>query len=195
MYRMSIIIPVYNAQKTIERTLKSILEQMNNDIELIIVDDGSTDQSANLIKKLIQDKSNIKLYKTKNRGVSQARNYGLSYSNAEWITFLDSDDYYEPNALNTILNNLNQNIDLVIFEYYVKKENHKKEIKKLIDKSFKDKYDFRENSIYLIRDEMLNAPWNKVYRRSIIISENIIFPPKVSIGEDLFFNIDYINAY
>lgn len=103
MPTVSVIIPLYNKEKAIEKTIRSVLKQSYTDFELIIVDDGSTDGSADIVRKMaLADERIIYIYKD-NGGVSSARNYGLSKSVGEWIVFIDADDEMLPNNLNTLL--------------------------------------------------------------------------------------------
>lgn len=103
MPTVSVIIPLYNKEKAIEKTIRSVLKQSYTDFELIIVDDGSTDGSADIVRKLaLADERIIYIYKD-NGGVSSARNYGLSKSVGEWIVFIDADDEMLPDNLDTLL--------------------------------------------------------------------------------------------
>lgn len=113
----SIIIPVYNSEKYIVKCLESILKQNYNNYEIIVVDDGSTDNSINLIKKINSNK--IKILSKKNGGLSSARNYGVKYANNDYIWFIDSDDYIEPNSLKKLSNIISKcEYDIVSFQYY-----------------------------------------------------------------------------
>lgn len=117
---ISIVVPVYNKEKTIQRTLESIITQDFEDYELIIVDDGSTDHSVDIISSNHTDK--IKIYSKDNGGVSSARNFGVQKARGEWIVFMDADDWFEPDALNhfyslTVQENL---CDFFCCNYYIK---------------------------------------------------------------------------
>lgn len=100
---ISIIIPLYNKEKSISNTINSVLNQKYNNYEIIIVNDGSTDNSLNIIRLIINEK--IIIYNQLNKGVSAARNYGITKASFKWIAFLDADDLWEENHL-VILNNL-----------------------------------------------------------------------------------------
>ena len=119
--KLSIIVPVYNVEPYIERCVRS-LEQQNipkQEYEIIIVNDGTQDQSIQIINKLRLEYPNIVLIEKENGGSSSARNYGLKYAQGEYIWFIDSDDYIEPNILNSILEKSYElNLDLLAFNYY-----------------------------------------------------------------------------
>ena len=93
MSKVSIIVPVYNVEKYLKRCIDSLINQTLKDIEIIVVDDGSTDNSGQIIKKYQEKNSNIKYCKKENGGLSDARNYGMKYAQSEYIAFLDSDDF------------------------------------------------------------------------------------------------------
>ena len=110
---ISIILPVYNAEKYIERALKSLINQSYKNIEILCIDDGSKDNSYNIIKEFKDER--IKLFRQENSGPAKARNVGLSNSKGEYIMFCDADDWYEPNMCELMLETLiNQNVDFVI---------------------------------------------------------------------------------
>ena len=95
MVKVSVIVPVYNVEKYIDKCLTSLVNQTLKDIEIIIVNDGSPDKSQKIIDKYVKKHSNIKSYIKKNGGISSARNYGLKYAHGEYIAFVDSDDYVD----------------------------------------------------------------------------------------------------
>ena len=100
MPKISVIVPVYNTEKYIEKCLQSILSQTMNDIEIIVVNDGSTDNSENVIKQIEKNnntKIQIKYFKKENGGLSDARNYGVKKATGKYISFIDSDDYIDKN--------------------------------------------------------------------------------------------------
>ena len=105
MPKISIIVPVYNVEKYIDKCLKSLVHQTLQDIEIIIVNDGTQDKSEEIIEKYVRGNQNkIKYYEKSNGGLSSARNYGLEYATGEYIAFLDSDDYVESNMYEEMYN-------------------------------------------------------------------------------------------
>ena len=120
MKKLSIIIPAYNVQNYIVRTLSSILTQNNSDIEIIVVDDGSTDQTAQVVTKAIESSSipNITLYSNCNGGVSSARNFGLDRAIGEYVYFLDGDDYVADDFIGQIFKLVEENKPQIVFWRY-----------------------------------------------------------------------------
>lgn len=193
MSKISIIMPAYNAEVTIERAINSVMKQTFKDFELLIVNDGSTDQTLEIIESITLDNDRVKVINIRNSGVSVARNTGLKLASSKYITFLDSDDYYVQNALEKMMINIHDNVQLLVFGYHVVdsqdcilKDSTVEKCQYFSEKSF------RSNAIKLIQSELLNAPWNKVYRKDIIDRFNICFPENIDIAEDLIFNLEYI---
>ena len=101
--KISVIVPVYNVEAYLERCVESILKQTYTNFELLLINDGSTDQSGDLCDQLASKNENIKVFHIKNAGVSNARNVGIQHSRGEWITFIDSDDFITPDYLETLI--------------------------------------------------------------------------------------------
>lgn len=178
----SIIVPVYNTEQYLNRCFDSILNQKFSDFELILVDDGSTDNSAKICDNYAELYNNIKVIHKKNGGVSSARNEGVYAANGEFLWFVDSDDYIEPFSLEQLSDIITEvEADLYVFNNGIVKE----KFNGSLDAFFK-KYYFN----YIISFE----PWNKIYRRDIILDNDIRFDTEESIGEDLLFNIGYYST-
>lgn len=184
---VSIIVPVYNSQRTIERCLTSILEQTYRNLEIIVVDDGSTDNSVQIINKYKVD-GRIHLVSKKNGGVSSARNTGLSIAKGDFIQFVDSDDYLSSNMTERLVTLITtNNCDLVICGY--KYINGNRELH--LPKQLYYGTDVIKNAfLRLWETTYINIPWNKLYRRALC--KDISFPLEVTLGEDLIFNIQYL---
>ena len=118
---ISVVIPLYNKKKYILRAINSVLRQSYSEIELIIVDDGSTDGSADIVRSVIDNR--IRLYSQKNNGVSAARNFGVKKAKAKWVAFLDADDEYEPEFIREcylfIEKNKQHSLSMVGSNYYI----------------------------------------------------------------------------
>lgn len=122
---LSVIIPVYNAEKTLDKCIKSIVCQIcKNDIEILLIDDGSTDNSGYMCEKYAKDDSRIKVLHKTNGGVSSARNIGLKCAVGKYLAWVDSDDYVSPNWYKRIRESIEENHDLVLFDYNIVEKNH-----------------------------------------------------------------------
>ena len=118
-HKVSIIVPVYNVEKYLKRCINSLINQTLQDIEIIVVDDGSTDNSGQIIKEYQEKNSNIKYYKKENGGLSDARNYGMKYAPSEYIAFLDSDDFVDKTMYEKMYNKaIEENADYVECDFY-----------------------------------------------------------------------------
>lgn len=189
---ISIIIPVYNAERYIEKTINSILNQSFKDIEIVIVNDGSTDNSHNICADYAVKDSRIKYFKRENKGVSAARNYGIDAAKGDWIAFVDADDYIDKDTLKRVYDVIKEdNADVVIFGYVKEKIN----AKLTSDFKFTDNVmDYSERNFYcelLFNNKVKGFSWNKVYKKEILDSKNIRFDKDVYINEDLLFNVQY----
>ena len=193
--KYSVIIPVYNVEKYINRCLKSILSQRYDDLEIIVIDNGSTDSSGSICDTYASEYSNISVYHIENHGVGAARNFGLSKARGEFIYFVDSDDYLVGNLFAEFEDKLTPDFDLLVFSYYNSFEQEmteKNRTKKILPYNGSyDKYDFSKIFKDLFLSDMLYTVWNKFYRREFLIENNISFE-KYELGEDVRFNL---NAY
>lgn len=193
--KYSVIIPVYNVEKYINRCLKSILSQRYNDLEIILIDNGSTDCSGSICDIYANEDANISVYHIENHGVGSARNFGLSKARGEFIYFVDSDDYLVGNLFAEFEDKLTPDLDLLVFSYYNSFEQEmteKNRTKKILPYNGSyDKYDFSKIFKDLFLSDMLYTVWNKLYRREFLIENNISFE-KYELGEDVRFNL---NAY
>lgn len=188
--KISIIVPVYNAEKTLKECVNSLIKQTYSNIEIILVNDGSKDDSLRICKEFAEKDSRIIVIDKPNGGVSSARNAGLDIASGEYVMFCDSDDWVNIHWCEELYNNYIPN-SLLMCD---------------IDK--KNKYD--ENDIFakfddgieldrVNKDKFLQyyefgigVPWNKIFSSSIINKYHIRFPVKLSLGEDLAFVIDYL---
>lgn len=186
---VSIVIPVYNGEIFIERCIKSVLNQEYNNLEIIIVDDGSIDGTALICKKYVSLDNRIKYYKKENGGVSKARNFGIYKSTGKYIIFVDADDELYFDCINKMyLNIKNTNADIIIGSYYSYRRTKIKK-KQIYDFCIMNQSDFVDNFDQII--SMIVTPWGKLYKSEIIKDNNIYFNEKMSIGEDNCFNIRY----
>ncbi len=177
---ISIIVPIYNAEKYIEKCINSLVNQTKKELEFILINDGSTDNTEKVIK-LFKDKR-IKYFKNENQGIGKTRNFGLAQATGKYIMFCDSDDYYELNMCELMFEQAEKNdLDLVICDFYREYDNGKVEPERL--PTFK--YTTLQETPSLIRTINL-APWNKMYKRNLIIENNIYFEEKLKYEDTPF---------
>lgn len=172
MCYLSIIIPVYNVENYLEQCLRSVTNQNLQDIEIIIIDDGSTDSSFTICKKFAMEDSRIELFSQKNKGLSAARNFGIKKSHGKYLMFLDSDDFLNSSALGKIVKVLlKKEYDIVIFDYTLKYNNkNMKDISVLKLSNAKEINKFTAIESLIVH----GYAWNKIYKSSLF--NNISFP-------------------
>lgn len=176
MKLITVIIPVYNVKPYLSKCLESVGKQSYKNLEIILVDDGSDDGSFSICKEFSKRDSRIKLYHTKNLGLSHARNVGLDHANGEYIVFVDSDDYIHENMISTMMDKA-EDADLVICNYKKVLNDTKKEIpqdaKCLKDDSWNYKQ-FWEHYYLKNLNGFCCVAWNKLYKRKLF--KNIRYP-------------------
>lgn len=194
---ISIIVPVYNCEKYIKRLIDSVLKQNYKNFELILLNDGSTDNTASILSELKNDR--IKVINKQNTGVSDTRNIGMDLAKGDFICFLDADDYIEEDYLKEVINIIKKypNIELINFGFYSDVENVNLEILSsdkisYIDRLYNNHNEIKNDFVNLWDNTMLYNIWNKVYQTKIIKSKNIKFP-SYNWGEDVEFNRLYLN--
>lgn len=190
----SIIIPVYNVEKYLERCINSIINQTEKNIEIILVDDGSLDKSGDICDSFAKNDSRIVVIHKKNGGLSDARNKGLEISNGKYILFVDSDDWCEENFVEEVCNIAELNsLDLVVCGYKINYSNNNYIINKNFnfERKFCGKKEISEAITNLDTKGMFNVVWNKLYNREIIENYKIKFDINGVPGEDLLFNCKY----
>ena len=193
--KISIIIPVYNAAAYIEQCIRSVLQQTMQDIEVIAVNDGSTDNSATILEQMALTDQRLKIYKNNNQGVSTARNFGLQQATGTYIGFCDADDWMEPTMLEEMYNALiTNNCNWAICNIYMIKEGQPVKTRlQLIDQVI-DITDNRGDFVHaLMRFNYDYANWNKLFDASIIRRHQIRFEEDMTIWEDLLFNLQYLH--
>lgn len=172
---LSIIVPVYNVQDTLERAVLSIIQQKLEDFEIILIDDGSTDKSGAICDQLAEKYTAIKAYHKKNGGLSDARNFGIKKAVGELVTFLDSDDYYINNVLVKVLMHYkkkNRLIDIICFG--LEKGTIREQALKLQPEK-KENLTNREAISEMLTNKSVDFyAWNKVYKTSLF--QTIQFP-------------------
>lgn len=194
---LSILMPVYNSEKYIKDTIKLIKNQTFTNWELIIVNDGSTDDSREICEDFSKNDSRIKVIHKENTGVSDTRNVAIKNANGKYIGFVDSDDKIHKNMFETLINNIEKdNTDLIICGFIEERIVEEKLVSSVVKKYYpKDKISMENMKIKFMdfaNSEMLNPLWNKVYKREIIEKYNVKFDKNFKTGEDFIFNLDYL---
>lgn len=184
---ISVIVPIYNAEKYLHRCIKRILTQDYTELELLLIDDGSTDNSGTICDEYAIKDNRIRVFHKENGGVSSARNWGLDKAIGEYIMFVDSDDYMLSGMLEVMLSTLKaKSADLVVCGTTETGGGYWRPIAD-VDYSINQ---LKENFVSLLHTELLSPPWNKIYKKEIIGSNR--FCEDISFGEDLLFNIQYL---
>lgn len=183
---ISIIIPIYNAEKYLMRCISSVVSQSYSNIEVILVNDGSTDGSLSVCESLVANDDRIKIISQKNGGVSKARNAGIALANGDYIMFVDSDDYMLPNMCEVMLDTLkSKQTDCVICG--VKETGNGLWCPEL-NMDYKHIDDFNKDFTKQLATELLSPCWNKIFKKELITN---LFNEKISFGEDLIFCLQY----
>ena len=189
---VSVIVPAYNAEKTLEKCVKSILNQRFRDIEVLLVDDGSRDGTAALCDCLAEEDSRICVFHRENSGVSATRNFALTQARGEYIQFVDSDDWLEEDAVAAMVRAAQTHgSDLVIADYYrvyegLAQPKSRAQAAGPVDvDAFIRAFTDSPSAFYY------GVLWNKLYRRDIIIMHNLRMDESLSWCEDLLFNMSY----
>ena len=165
MIKVSIIVPVYNVEKYLERCLNSLVKQTLKDIEIIVVNDESPDNSQKIIDKYVKKYKKIKSYIKKNGGISDARNFGLKYATGEYITFIDSDDYVDVTMMEKLYNKAKEkNYDLVECNLTMVYDDERI-IKKVCPALDFDVDTEEKKKSYMLN--MYTSVWNKLYKREL----------------------------
>ena len=188
--KVSVIVPVYNAEKYLCKCVDSIVAQTYPNLEILLIDDGSTDKSPEICDEYQKRNKIIKVIHKKNGGVSSARNVGIEISTGKYVCFIDADDYVESNFIKALIDSCFCDCDLVIsgMIYDFGKKKTKSSIEKDIAVSL---YEFKNLFDKLYKMCLTNSPWAKLYNKNLL--NGLAFDESVSLGEDLLFNYLYLN--
>lgn len=187
--QLSVIVPVYNSGKYIARCLASITKQSFSDFEVIIVDDGSIDDSRSIIEKFAYEDRRIKYFYIKNSGVSYARNYGIDRVNGKYLMFIDADDYCDSDYFNNMISLIHRlGADVVMCNYYLVRNSniYGNKLPQLFNKIGIFDMENATNSI-LLDNGFKGFVWNKIYSMTAIGTQR--FDVNITYLEDLLFNI------
>lgn len=182
MSKISIIVPVYNAEKYLHRCVDSILAQTFTDFELLLINDGSKDSSGAICDEYAALDSRVRVFHKENGGVSSARNMGLDNAKGEWITFVDSDDWIETNYLNQLCN-IKTKSDLYLSGY----KPYLMDIKDVAYKNIEEIKSILNKHIFYFSNV-----WGKLFRSDIIKQYKIMFDKNMNYAEDTIFVFTYL---
>ena len=194
MKRISVIIPVHNAEKYLEKCLESMVNQLNEQDEILLMNDWSTDSSTQICEKYSKKYNNIFTQYNENGGPSKTRNLGLEKATGKYILFIDADDYLKENYIEKMLEDI-EKYELTVCSYsFVYEDKNKIQEQKFSEKLKNTSLAIpKDDFIKLYHTQLLNLVWNKIYRADIIKKNNIRFDENITKGEDLLFNLDYIS--
>lgn len=193
---LTIVVTVYNLESYIEKCLGSLADQLTPDVQVLVIDDGSTDGSKAKIKSFCKNPQ-IKYVYQENAGVSAARNAGISLADSEYITFIDGDDTAAPNYIETIRSELSEPTELLCFGY------------RAVDEKHNMKYSYAPNREpmrlrphqgiidflhYRLQKECTPEVWNKIFRTDVLQDQDVMFLPEREIGEDGLFVVSYLEC-
>lgn len=186
--KVSVILPVYNASRSLEKCLNSILSQTYESWELLAIDDGSNDDSLSILKNVKQRDNRIRVISQENKGVSAARNKGLSLAVGQYVTFIDSDDEYTAEYLSTLVDAIEASqADTVICGFLCPEAGRCVSVKPAL---YCSKEDFLSEFEMLFQMRYISSPWNCIYKRRVLRYK---FLENMTIGEDLIFNLQNLN--
>lgn len=193
---VSIVVPIYNAEKYLRQCLDSILSQSYDDWECILVDDGSNDDSARICDEYVDKSSRFLVFHKINAGVSSARNFGIEKASGEYLIFLDSDDFLEKNCLKNLLSR-KYIPDLTIFAFSKVQSGNVVGIKKL-EATFSDEPEQVKEILLSMKADSYTSeafcfPWNKLFRLTLIKENDVKFPLDIHLREDEIFMYRYLN--
>lgn len=185
--KISVIVPVYNVEKYLPRCIDSILSQTFKNFELLLIDDGSPDNSGKICDEYAKRDSRVKVFHKPNGGVSSARNLGLDKASGEWVTFIDADDYIEQYffdipedvAEDLLISNYQQSKDEESFSHHFERT--------VIPNS--ELIPYLNKNLHL---QIFLSPWAKFFKTSLIRRNNIYFLKTIKVGEDALFVLDYL---
>lgn len=199
--KVSVIIPVYNDEKYVDRCLASISGKYENDIEILVIDDGSIDHTADIVKKYVHRYSNIKYFYQRNSGVSSARNVGLEKATGEYVFFLDSDDFMSKDGISQLIKYADGQNELIVFPYALVKENGYKndqnenaatvivnDCNKIIKSAL-----IGETVVSSFAKQDMRSSCSKLIKLEIIQENNIRFDENIVIAEDMVFMLHVYN--
>ena len=193
---ISVIVPVYNAEKSIEKCVKSITGQEFTDMEILLIDDGSRDNGGILCDKLAESDNRVRVIHKENEGVSAARNTGMDEAAGKYILFVDSDDYLPRNYVAELVQAQKEFGEEAFVWTAIQVESESGSVKEDFFHYAEEAYSraSRCDVLKFSARYILNSPVNKLYHKDIIRKQNLCMDRNISIAEDLLFNLQYLDA-
>lgn len=194
--QVSVIMPAYNVDRYVRRAVQSLQNQSLSDFELLVVDDGSTDRTGQILDVLAERDIRITVYHTPNGGAPAARNYALDRARGKYVMFMDADDWTEPNTLRDMVALADANrLELAIAAFYIdtyygKDNEHYTEVKGCPSAIYPTQQEFRAAAWQLFDKNLLYSPWNKLFLRERIERLNLRFRP--TFWDDFPYVLDFI---
>ncbi len=191
-FKVSVIMPAYNSEKYIERSVKSVLSQTFENLELIVVDDGSTDRTPAILHRLALNEPRLRYLRTENRGPAEARNSGLKMisGDADYVTFIDADDELLPDALSYALESADSGAELILLGFCIVEADGKEREYSEFDCLVRPQ-DMKTAFARLYKANLLNQVWAKLYSVPLLRKSGIQFRDYLW-GEDRLFVFDYL---
>lgn len=190
---ISVVIPVYNAEVYIKRCLESIQKQTYDNLEIIVVNDGSTDNTQKVLEEIQQQDRRIKMIQKENEGVSAARNDGVATATGKYVYFIDSDDYVENNIIEKLYKVISSQGELSVCGFTTVFMNKEDAPFSLYDStSIISIEEYLEKMSQYLYSVYYGSLWNKMYVTEIIKRNNLKFRKDISLAEDFIFNLDYL---
>lgn len=187
---LSLIVPAYNVAPYLEECIDSIVANAYQNYEILLIDDGSTDETGAICDILAQKYKKIKVFHTENRGLCAARNLGLENANGKYIGFVDSDDLVAPDMLEALVSNMTDDIQMVACGFV----RCKRTDTPIDDPSSQSicKTDIQETAHKVLLDGYGSNVWNKIYRKSVLDDHSIRFRTNIMVAEDQYFLMDFL---
>lgn len=186
---LSIIIPVYNAEKYIKNILHKLDKQITDKIEVLLIDDGSKDESLEICESYVNSSNGFKVFHQQNSGASAARNRGIELAKGRYIVFIDSDDDIADDYIKTVCDLCDDtNADIIQLDSYMVKNGYEQYINLGLEEGA---YDADEYCKFVLK-QTTNPPWNKIYKDEIIKKNKICFDVNMVMGEDISFTLEFL---
>lgn len=194
---VSAIVPVYNSEEFLEKCIESLRNQTLKDIEMIFINDGSTDNSLDILKKYEKIDNRIRVVNQKNLGPSAARNNGIRIAKGKYISFIDADDWIDEKMYQEMIELAEKdNADIAICDITIIDKDRERYRKGLnIEKKVLNDDDIKHLILKeLIKSSKYNSMWNKIYKKSIVSEYKIFLDTKIFYAEDWLFNINFLSS-